>query len=46
MKILKKIVNGIIFVCNLFSYMGHLESQRYSKKYDGYDFSKDIKNIR
>lgn len=42
MKILK-ICNPFIYLINFFNYLVHLEDYHYCKKYELYDFSKDIK---
>jgi len=42
-KLILKILNPFIFVINIISYTIHLEMYRYQKKYERYDFSKDIK---
>jgi len=42
---LLKILNPVIWCINAFRYFGHLESQRFAKDYEIYDFSKDIKHF-
>ncbi len=41
MKILK-ILNPLIAALNFFTYCSHLENQRNCRKYEPYDFSKDL----
>lgn len=45
MKILK-IFNPFIWLVNQFKYQAHLESQRYAKRYEKYDFSKDMRYFK
>ena len=39
---IKNIFNAVIYCINLFMYFAHLEGQKFSEKYDPYDFSQDI----
>lgn len=40
-----KILNPFIWLLNVMSYFGHLETYRHCDKYDSYDFEKDIKYL-
>ena len=42
MKKLLKLLNGFIWIINLFMYMSHLETYRNVETYEQYDFSNDI----
>ena len=43
-RLLKVLLNPIIWLINFFMYTSHLDLQRFNKEgYDRYDFSKDIK---
>ena len=43
MKYLLKASNPFIWLLNFFNYCAHFETYRHFKKYEPYDFSRDIK---
>jgi hypothetical protein len=43
MKKILKVLNPFIAIINYFRYSAHLESQRFNKNPEPYDFSKDMK---